>query len=383
MSTITLDTMRGKLKGLDEVRQILATTEPLSQEQITSDSKIHFTFPDGWNADLDERGGTDRTDVLMRVNGTEKSMTKDAALIAAANVGLPAAYVKKTPGSLIESHMNYWYTGGMGDKSYNVLTVGDDVAAFVKPTIVPFSNLNLLDATIEGIQQRYGADTEILADYKINHSLLRTDVRLIVPDHQRTIVNGGLGDVPSGESDVWSAGIHLTNSLVGKGQTAVESYLFRWWCTNGATTTNSEVGTWSRRSDGQGEDVYTWAAEAVDEVLGGMEHRLDEVQALTSLNVAGNTADILREIFSQYEVPVSQRESITNSLLETENLTMYAIMNAITQTANGSEINAGRADRMMRIGGAIPTATFDTLKARVWDEGHTAPADLTNPYVIG
>jgi len=382
MSTVTLDQMRSKLLSVDDVRQRLAVTEPLSQEHVTSDSNIRFTFPEGWNADLDEIGGTDRTAVLMRVNGVEKPMTKDAALIAASNVGLPGAYVKKTPGPLVEQHMNYWYGVGMGEKAYNVLTVGEDVAAFVKPTIVPFSNLALLDSTIEGIQRHYGADTEILADYKIRHNLGRTDVRLIVPEHQRTITGGGLNDVPSGEADLWSAGITLTNSLIGKSQTAVEGNLFRWWCTNGATTTNAEVGTWSRRSGGQGEDVYVWAAEAVDEVLGGMEHRFDEVQALTGLNVAGNTADVLRDIFTQYQVPVSQREAVTNALLESENLTMYAIMNAITQTANGSEISADRADRMMRIGGAVPTAAFDTLKARVWDEGHTAPVEVANPYVI-
>ena len=34
----------------------------------------------------------------------------------------------------------------------------------------------------------------------------------------------------------------------------------------------------------------------------------------------------------------------------------------------------------MRIGGALPTSTFDTLKAKVWREGHKAKKDERNPY---
>jgi len=158
--------------------------------------------------------------------------------------------------------------------------------------------------------------------------------------------------------------------------------MFRWWCTNGATTMLDSVGTWGRRSDGQGDDVYDWARDSVEEILGGLEYRFDQVQALSQLNVAGNTADVLREIFSQYEVPVSQRDSIMARLLESENLTMYSIMNAITQTANEEGLDDRRADRLMRIGGAIPTETFDTLKAKVWREGHTAEPESPNPYEI-
>ena len=121
---------------------------------------------------------------------------------------------------------------------------------------------------------------------------------------------------------------------------------------------------------------------AFDEILGGMEHRFDEIQALARLNVAGNTADVLSEIFSTYEVPVSQRDSIMARLLEMENLTMYAIMSAITEVANEADMEDKRRDRLMRIGGALPTEQFDTLKARVFREGQAAGAQARNPYEI-
>lgn len=381
--TVTLDDMRGRLLTLDDVDSVVGTTEPLGSVQITPESGTSFRLLPNWNDDLDSVDLLSPVDAYMTVGSTEYQMTKEAALQAGAKFGLTSAYVRKTPAALIESHLNYWYSGGMGDTQFTGLLVGDKVAAFTRPTVVPFSNAMLLESVVDKIRQRYGADTEILADYKISHSLTQTDVRLIVPEAASTVTGGGLADVPTGEADQWSIGVHLTNSLIGKAQTSIDTYLFRWWCTNGATSTLDSVGTWSRRTDGQGDEVYLWAQQAVDEVLGGMEGAFERVQALTSLNVAGNTADVLRDIFQQYDVPVSQREAVGATLLESESLTMYAIMNAITQTANDPTIDPRRADRMMRIGGALPTSTFDTLKAKVWAEGHQADPTAPNPYAIG
>src|SRR5690606_34848398 len=130
----------------------------------------------------------------------------------------------------------------------------------------------------------------------------------IVPEVGREVTGGGLSDVPSGEADEWSGGVHLTNSLMGKSQTKLETYLFRWWCTNGATSTMDNVGVWSRRGDAD-QDVYEWARDSVDEVLGGLEGQFDAVQRLTALNVEGHVADIVKEIYDTYGVPVSQRKA--------------------------------------------------------------------------
>lgn len=379
MASVTLDQMRDTLITLDDLEAALSVTEPLHSTLLVPESAVRYTLTDGWNEGIDDVDDHEAVSVTMSINGDEAPMTKSAILIAAAKVGLTGAYVKKTPAKLIEDHLNYWYSGVLKDQ-HSVLRVGDNIAAFARPSHVPFSNLDLLESAVSGIRAHYGESTEILADYKFSNTLAQTDMRLIVPESQRTITGTAMADVPSGESDLWSAGVHVSNSLIGKSATSVESYLFRWWCTNGATTTSSEAGQWIRKARGQEDDVYVWARESVDEVLGGMESRFAEVQALTDLNVAGNTADVIQQIFSDYSVPVSQREQVGQSLLEAESLTMYTIMNAITQTANTA--SPTRADRMMRIGGSIPTATFDTVKAKVWAEGHQAEPDKTNPYAI-
>jgi hypothetical protein len=381
--TVTVEDMKSKLLTLEQVHEILETTEPLVVDHLSSSTKILFRLDPGWETTISALEGTDRVNAFISINGTEHQMSKDAALQVASNVGVPGALVKKTPAAHIERLLNHFYGPGLGEDEWKMLTVQGVVSAFIKPTLAPFSNLMLLENAIEGIESHYGSDTEILADYKISNSLHQTDVRLIVPEHVRSMRDTGMIDVPSGQTDLWSAGLHLSNSITGKKMTAVEAYLFRWWCTNGATEEAAKVGKWNRRTNGQEEDVYAWARENVEAVLGGMEFRFDQVQALTSLSVDGTkTADVLKEIFSEYEVPVSQRESIKDLLIKAPELSMYTVMNAITEVANDTDLSDSRADRLMRIGGDIPTAVFDTLKAKVWREGHTAAPDEVNPYEI-
>lgn len=82
-------------------------------------------------------------------------------------------------------------------------------------------------------------------------------------------------------------------------------------------------------------------------------------------------------------MPVTQRHDILNTLMDVEgDPTMYHITNAITVAANEPDMDDKRRDRLMRIGGAIPTERFDTLKAQVWREGHGADPDAPNPYEV-
>lgn len=382
MATITLSDMEDKLLTIDQVTQRLEATEPLSNIPLDSETRVRFQLQDDWAHALDTVSDTQPVPVTMTINGVDRQMTKEAILQAGANFGLPAPYMKKLPSRFAQGLLNHHYSADLGGtKTFNTLAVGDTISAFTRPTLVPFSNLQLLENAVNGIKDLHGSDAPVYADYKFHNSLQRTDIRLIVPTQERIMTGTDMDDVPDGQEDTWLAGIHLGNSLIGKGQTSIEAYMFRWWCTNGATTNFEGLGNWSRRSGGQDEsEVYEWARQSVNEVLGGMEHMFDQVQALSSLNVNGATGEVLREIFQQYEVPVSQREAIMERLLSMNTLTMYSIMAAISEAANEAGLEDRRRDRLMRIGGALPTTTFDTLKARIWREGHTANPDSRNPY---
>lgn len=379
---ITLDQMKDKLLTIEQVTKLLEKTEPLATTHVSSDNNVKFRLQPDWAHGIDALDKTDLVGVHLTIDGTEQQMTKEAALQAGAHFGLTAAYAKKLPASYTEKLLNYHFGQGMGGNEFHVLGVAGNVAAFTKPTLVPFSNLQLLESVVSAIHEREG-DIPIFADYKIVNSLQKTNVRLIMPTDQRVMHDTFMPDVPDTSDDVWLAGIHLRNSLTGKGQTGLEAYLFRWWCTNGATTATEGVEAWNRRANGQNDDVYDWAREQVEEIFQGLDVRFEEVQQLAHLDVGANTTDILRQIFTEYNVPVSQRDDIRESLLQSEGqLTMYRIMNAITETANDLDMPDERRDRLMRIGGAIPNEEFDTVKAQVWREGRTAKPGAVNPYEV-
>jgi hypothetical protein len=383
---VAFDAMKDKLLTLDQVQERIASTEPLGQRFVSNLNKVHFAFDPTWAIGLEEKLGTEVVDASISIDGEEHQLTKEAALQMGAEFGYPGKLAEKTPSDLLERNLNYWWNAGMGDKEFNVLSTGQDqaVAAITRPTINPFSNRLLVDETINGIRERYGEDTPVYADYKFNHSLIRTDVRFIIPEAVRLISGGGLTDIPEGEQDEWAGGIHLTNSLIGKSQTKLETYLFRWWCTNGCTTQLENVGqVFSRRGEHGQDDVYTWARAAVDDVLGGLEGQFDLIQALTALQLGSNVGEVVTEIFDNFRVPLTQRKAVIARLNDPEltpELNMYVLMNAITETANEPGLSEDRVDKILRIGGAIPGATFNSLKAELWDEGHTASPTQPNPY---
>jgi hypothetical protein len=372
--------MKEKLLTLDQAKERLASTEPLDVQYIAAEegTRVKFRFDPEWALTLDTTHGTSPVQATVSVNGTEHQLTKDAVLTAASAFGLPGSHAKVLPSQLMENEMNYWFSAGMGKNKFNLLTVGQDsvAAAFVKPSRRPFSNLRLLEALEQQIRRRRGV-TEVRVDYKFSHSLGKTDIRLILPEFRHAIDSAT-------ENDQWSAGIHLSNSLIGKSQTGIEPYLFRWVCTNGATSSYGEGGKWNRRSQGQEEaDVLSWARTAVDEVFDNLPKKWDELQKLTQVNIEGNAADILREVFRTYGVPYTQQNEIISDLAENaEELSMYELMQSITQLANNPLLKSERADALMRIGGSIPTALFDPLNRKLWDEGHTASPEATNPYEV-
>ncbi len=355
--SITVETMRPKLLSLDTVRATLAATEPLSTVEFALGDQIHFEVEPGWQHGIDTRQDNDPVEAVARIGGHDFPLTKAALLEAGSVCGLPKAYTARLPAELLAPQLNHWFQRGLAERrgatrDYQLLVAAGLGSALTRASVTPFSNLRLLDEAEAGIRDAYGTDAEILVDYKFTHSLKRTHLRLIVPGHQRTITGTGTAE------DIWSVGLQVVNSLTGDAKTAIEGYLFRWWCTNGATDTAASSGSWTRRSNGTDADVYEWARGAVDAVLGGLEPALDAVQALTEIPVDGSVTDVLRDVFTHYRIPVSDRTRITNNIIDAEGpLTMYSVMAAVTEAANGLTEPA-HIDNLLRVGGDLAhTAT--------------------------
>jgi len=381
MPAVSIQDHIGKFLPLSTVLDKIKQTEPLDTRLITSQNKIKFTFDPIWAMSLDTIH--DDAPVLAQViiDGEEFPLTKTAALQAGAAFGIPKALAKRLPSYLLEQNLNFWYSAGMEDKSFNLLSIGKDnvISAFMKPTLKPFSNLGLLDAVLQGVYE-LNPDLEVYADWRFNHSLQQTDIRLVFPDASRVLSGPG-----TAQNDIWSHGIHITNSLTAAHQTMIDHYFVRWATGAGATIQLDSTSTWNRKAQGQAEfELFTWATQTAKELVEGSGERLDAIQSLVHLDLgsAANASDILKDINQDYRVPVAQRQSIIENLAKSEELTMYTVMQSIIDVATNPTLPADRQDSLMRIGGAIPTSTFDTVKAQVWREGHLADKTAPNPYEI-
>jgi hypothetical protein len=344
---IAIDDVRDHLLTLDQVRETLETTEPLTDVRLTRNDEVRFHLENGWNHDSKTLEGVAAVDATLRVGGKEYALTKDALLEAARVCGLTPKYVQRTPARLVEPVLNWYFQDGT-DVDYKALVVDGRVFGVTKASLQPFSNLRLMNEVLAAVAHRYGAG-EVLADRKFTHSLRKTALRLIVPEHQRVIEHTGT------DNDSWSVGVEITNSLAGEHATSFQGYLFRYWCTNGSVDTHATSGTWSRRN-GSGDDVYEWARNAVDDVLGGLEGTLDRVQEMADTSIQGEAVVILRDVFKRYRVPAPQQQVITNAMVETPHLTEYSLMQAVTSAANNPELSASLVDQLLRAGGNLPHA---------------------------
>lgn len=361
-TSVSIDDMRDQLHSLDWARQQLAQTEPLASVPFTTGGAIslHIEEADNGGKAWHDRDLGAPAPAWLELSGGERyALTRQAVRELASTCRIPQKLQEEIPAWLLETNCNWHLHDGLGERELQLLTSG--TAAYPGPadglgtlplaraqcraTIEPFSNLGLMDTILEGFEKKYGPG-EVLVDYKFHHDLEKTAMRLIVPGQQRVISGTSVAD------DTWSAGIQLKNSLIGLKQTEIDGYLFRWWCTNGCTDTLASTGAFSRRGSTE-TDALLWAAETVEEVLGGLEHTLDDVQELAAIPVAGDATAVLGDLFARHGLAGREQRRIIETMADDEEMTMYSLMQATTQAANEPGLNPSAVQALMDMGGHI------------------------------
>lgn len=348
--TITSDDVREQLITVDQLAEELGKTEPLEDIEFGVDSdseKMRWQLPLRWNMGMKEAPGVMLTAATVNLKGKEYQLTKDALLQATSSIGLQRDYVLKTPGPMVEEHLNYWLN--QYDKTRKLLVTSDTALAVTKGTVTPISNVSLLEVAMKGLREEYGADAEILVDYKRHHDLRRTNFRLVVPEKQRVMKSA------RAETDAWSLGLDVQNSLTVESPTKLRGYMFAWFCTNGQTSTHASSGSYSRKGSPSAQEALLWAEASVEGVLGGLEHELDNIEALVDMPIEGNVTTTLHDIFDRYKVPAGARQGIIEQLVENDDLSMYGVLAAITQAANHGGMSPQIVSRLLEIGGDLPS----------------------------
>lgn len=337
----------GKLSTLDDVRERLAVADQVEGVALHPEN-TRFSLDDDWFVDFDRK--PEDAPMAARVSTTvegarrELTLTKAALTGLAGAVGITPTYLTKTPARLITPHLDYWYESP--DRQAKLLTVGDLAVATTKATFRGFSNLQMLERAMVEVRRRYG-DAEVFVDApKWRHTLKSTSLLIVIPEAERTMRSS----VESGD-DSWSAGLQLLNSLVGDHGTEVGTYLFRWWCTNGATTRGSKGATFKRSSSPtkDASEVYDWVGVSTRKALDRVEDEFDRVAAMTTEPIEGEVRVAIDNLAQRYRLSTSAREAIRNEMLETPDVTMYGLMNAVTRAAQ--RFPAGMRERLMDVGG--------------------------------
>jgi len=339
--------MRSKLITVDRLKEILGATEPataLPVNTVDDGPPVEFKVNPGWADGYDKRSALAPVDAKAKVGGREVRLSGDALLTAASAVGMPMAFAQKTPAAIVEEALNWHYAHL--NKRYTLVAANDVAIAFTKGNVVPFSNVNLLNAMVAGIGQT-GYTGEILTDYKYRHDVRKTRFRLILPDRVHSI-NGRI-------SDTWSYGIEGSNSLINEIPTAQKAYAFRWVCTNGQTTTHG-AGQWARRTMGQEpEQVYEWARRAVDESLQGLDAEFAKLDHMANTSLSPeDVGHTVQDIMESHNVPRPAREGILQAVLNNEDNTLYGVHAAFTEAANATDTLSGdQVDTLLAIGGVL------------------------------
>jgi hypothetical protein len=351
--TVQFAEMRDKLMGLDEVRASLSVTEPLEQISFMPGDGVKFEVEPGWNdGENAVAGNYDPVGAYVEIPGGHRyQLSKLALLQAGAQPGIPRGKQEEWPSSVLQDLLNWWFT--RSGREYKLLAQPNAELALAtcRGSIVPFSNLTLLDIMCEQIRARYGDGAEILADYKFSHNPEWTTLRLIVPSHSRVIEGSRV------ENDEWCAGLDMSNSMVGIHPTIFQGYDFRWWCTNGETTDLAQTPKFSRKSSYELEDVWSWARRTVDEILDGLDSAFDNVQELTRVPVTGDrdsVTAILSDLFALYNVPVRERNRIIAGMANLGgDISMYDLMQEITRAANMPGLAPRAVTQLLALGGHV------------------------------
>jgi hypothetical protein len=354
---ITIEQMieRGKLITLDQGREVLQATEPLAYVGFETGERVRFRVEDGWNNHLDQLTSVDEVPAFVTLGGdvtgggTEYQLTLDALKQAAGQFGYGTGLVDRTPGHLLEDNLNWWFRTGL-DKQLQLMVVGDGQvgSAFTRESVTPFSNLAILDKMLEVVDRHYPGMTVFVDRNKLSHSLRLTHLQLVLPELAREI--DGTGEV----DDRWWAGMQLTNSMTAEKQTEMAAFMFRQRCTNGYIDVLGDEGTWSRKTNGQEMGgVLAWAESAVEDAIGHYDGMWNRVQSLVGMEInPGNLGATATDLFERYRIPTAARKRIIDRLVETDQLTMYALTNAVTEAANGA-VGVGEQQRLMRTGGDV------------------------------
>jgi len=302
MSTLT------ELKGVmtrAEVLNIVAESEASTALDLQLDGTVNFI--------IDAEGKT-----TIRHSKGKNTLTSAALGNLLTHIGFPKPYLKKIPvdqvDSLVIPHLQYWYQTALAGNKLRLLTIGDNAIS-----AIPMANFKhikiseIMDAT-EGVLGK-----SIAGYHKVCGEPTAFKFSVLTPEQ----VSIGPKD------DLYNAGIRIEHSVTGVTATRVSPYVFRQFCSNGATTEH-QLGSWKRRDDK--EDLSAWLQSTIIESRKLFNQEVINLKGLAGHKIDSNTSEILDSVLNQSHVPTDLATEVRNTMIDegAENLLdLYNIFTSI------------------------------------------------------
>ena len=287
------------------------TTEPVNVEVGQS---VEFILPN-----------PESNNVTLRHNRGHTSLSPIALGRLVAHTGMPRAYLSKIPeaqyASLVLPHLNYFYQNVFSGNMIRLLTVNNHALAAIPKA--DFEHVKV-SRVLEAAERQLG--DEIAGYHKMRIS--EEKFRISVLTHREV-------DVPNkGNKDPFNMGIRIEHDVAGSTSTKVSPYLFRQWCSNGATS-EENLDTWNRRR-GE-EDMDVWLQKSIMAANKCFDKEIERIKGLQNIPTNENTGAILDSVLDQSSVPAKLRAEISSRLLDDGAENLYDIYNVLTDIDSHSE----------------------------------------------
>lgn len=219
MERMTLQTVRDKVLFDDQRKSDFITT--------FRDIEIE---PNGF-ANLKSRERYDDGSLSDDFKYFQTSLSPQAMSQYYSMLGIPVGYASKIPFDLMAPHIQYAKSMMNQDSAIFTRTInlGGEAAPAIYTRALLTERYGIIDnlKVVDSIIDVLGGSLEV-QDYHVDQFSDMLNLRLIDKDYRQ------YGHDPSGKSNPYYAGLHITNGETGKMSISMAALIFEQWCLNGA-----------------------------------------------------------------------------------------------------------------------------------------------------
>jgi hypothetical protein len=245
-------------------------------------------------------------------------------------LGVPTGYFRRCPSLLQDSQVNHWLRHPETDRKereseppesrFLLRAKGDTLRGFLTERYSPVGNADLMRVLAPALRETgYSIRWCAITDGSLH-------VRLTDERQRREVLPG----------DAVIAGLHLSNSEVGKRRVTVDTLVWRLVCLNGLIALVKGKSLFSARHVGLSvPELADKLPAMIQRAVTEGETVIERFQRATTVHLS-NPEGVIATIASDWGLSQAMEERITTALL-TERLgqqeTLYGLVNAVTNVA--------------------------------------------------